>query len=221
MNATTRILIIGRSPSVLLDAVDILRGKGFDADATNQFDDVLTDYDTTTLDVVLFGGQVPAGTKQHLRDEISRTNDRVTFVQGLNGIAGLVAAQAEGATSAARDGDGAAYDATTRTVRFTLREPARVVVDAWWITSFAPPEPTSTSMRVVDSLLGPGEHDVPLPAEVPHELSFVTASVGPAVHAFTVGTVPEALTRPAPTALPPVRAVVTHGGVMREVSTPA
>ena len=43
---TRTILIVGRSPTLILDAADILRSKGFRADATNQFDQVLTDYDT-------------------------------------------------------------------------------------------------------------------------------------------------------------------------------
>jgi hypothetical protein len=33
--------VVGRSPSVLIDTVEILRGKGYSADATNQFDRVL------------------------------------------------------------------------------------------------------------------------------------------------------------------------------------
>ena len=61
-----RILIIGRSPGVILDAAGILRGKGFRADATNQFDEVLTEYDTTNIDVVVFGGMVPPDAKQYL-----------------------------------------------------------------------------------------------------------------------------------------------------------
>src|ERR1700749_3849599 len=90
-----RVLVIGRSPTVILDAADILRTKGFHADATNQFDEVLTDYDTPNIDVIVFGGMVPPHTKQHLRAEISKVNDHVTFVQGLAGIAGLIAAQVE------------------------------------------------------------------------------------------------------------------------------
>jgi hypothetical protein len=212
-----RILVIGRSPGVILDAAEILRGKGFHADATNQFDEVLTEYDTANIDVVVFGGMVPPDTKQYLREEISKVNGHVTFVQGLGGIAGLIAAQVEGVTSGAGDDNGVAYDPTTRTLRLTLREPARVVVEAWWATSFTPPEPTSTSMRVVDCDLGPGEHVVPLPAEVPPVASFVTVSVGPAVRAFTVGAMPEAVRRMVPTgdptrppALPAVAAVATH-----------
>jgi hypothetical protein len=101
-------------------------------------------------------------------------------------------------------------------VRLTLREPAQVVVEAWWATSFTPPEPASTSMRVIDSRFDQGEYIIPLPAEVPPVASFVTVSVGPAVRAFTVGAMPEAVMRmvpagdPAqPSTLPPVRAVAT------------
>ena len=215
-----RILIIGRSPGVILDAAGILRGKGFHADATNQFDEVLTQYDTANIDVVVFGGMVPPHAKQYLTEQISKVNVHVAFVQGLAGIAGLIAAQVEGATSTAADGNAVAYDTTNRTVRLTLPEPAQVVVEAWWATSFTPPEPASTSMRVTDARFDQGEYVVPLPAEVPPVASFVTVSAGPAVRAFTVGAMPEAVMRmvpagdPAqPSALPPVRAVATHSDV--------
>jgi hypothetical protein len=212
-----RVLIIGRSPSVILDAADILRRKGFHADATNQFDEVLAEYDTRNINVVVFGGMVPLGAKQYLREEISKVNSHVIFVQGLAGIAGLIAAQVEGVTSTAGDDNGVAYDTAKRAVELTLQEPARVVVEAWWATSFTPPEPTSTSMRVIDSHFDSGEYVVPLPADVPPMASFVTVSVGSAIRAFTVGAMPEAVTRMVPTgdptrapALPPVRAVATH-----------
>jgi hypothetical protein len=118
-----RILVIGRSPSVILDAADILRSKGFHADATNQFDEVLTEYDTTNIDVVVFGGMVPSKAKQYLTEEISKGNGHVTFVQGLAGIAGLIAAQVEGVTSTAGDDD-VAYHTAQRTVQLTLQKPA-------------------------------------------------------------------------------------------------
>ena len=213
-----RILVIGRSPGVIVDAADILRSKGFHAEATNQFDEVLTQYDTAHIDVVLFGGMVPPSTKEHLREEISKVNGHVTFVQGLAGIAGLIAAQVEGVlTATAEDDSGAAYDAANRTVQLTLQEPTRVVIEAWWATSFTPPEPSNTSMRVIDSDFDPGEYLVPLPDEVPPVASFVTVSVGSAVRAFTVGAMPEAVTRMIPSgdptesaALPAVQAVATH-----------
>ena len=126
-----RILVIGRSPGVILDAAGILRSKGFRADATNQFDEVLTEYDTANIDVVVFGGMVPPTAKQYLTEEISKVNGHVAFVQGLAGIAGLIAAQVEGITSTAGDHNGVAYDTTNRTVQLTLPEPAQVVIEAW------------------------------------------------------------------------------------------
>jgi len=216
-NRTERILVIGRSPNVILDAAEILRTKGFQAAATNQFDEVLTEYDATNLDVVVFGGMVPPDTKRYLREEISKINGHVTFVQGLAGIAGLIAAQVEGVTSTAADHNGVAYDASERTIQLSLPEPAQLVVEAWWATSFRPPEPTSTSLQVIDSHFDSGEYAVPLPADVPAVASFVTVSVGSAVYAFTVGAMPSEVMRMVPTgdptqapALPPVRAVMTH-----------
>ena len=90
-----RVLIVGRSPNVLLEAVDILRSRGYQADATNQFADVLSDYDVADLDILIFGGMVPAETKQYLREEVAKVNPAVTFVQGLAGMSGLIAAQVD------------------------------------------------------------------------------------------------------------------------------
>jgi hypothetical protein len=219
-----RILVVGRSPSVLLDTVEILRKKGYSADATNQFERVLDDYDVKDIDILVFGGMVPPDTKQYLREEIAERNAHVTFVQGLAGIAGLIAAQVEGVVTAEPGESDVAYDAARRSVQLSLTAPARVVVDAWWSTSFTPPEPSSTSMQVHDAELDKGSHIIPLPAEVPSEASFVTVAVGPAVHAFTVGAMPQSVLRMVPTggmtpggdpspsgrALPPVSAVSTH-----------
>jgi hypothetical protein len=95
-NDPGRILVVGRSPSVLVGTVEILRSKGYSADATNQFDHVLDDYDAQDIGIVVFGGMVPADTKHHLGQQIGQRNADVTFVQGLAGIAGLIAAQVEG-----------------------------------------------------------------------------------------------------------------------------
>lgn len=213
-----RVLIIGRSPSVILEVAGMLRRKGFHAGATNQFDQILTEYDTPELDIVVFGGMVPPDTKRYLREQISRVNSHVTFVQGLAGIAGLIAAQVEGVRSAAPDDDmgDVEYDSVSRTVRLGLRVPSRVVVEAWWATSFTPPEPTSTSKRVIDMHFDSGQHIIPLSDEVPAVASFVTVSVGTMVRAFTVGAMPEAVMRMVPTGdaavqtLPPVDAVATR-----------
>src|SRR5215469_12730462 len=115
-----RILVVGRSPGVLIDTVEILRGKGYRADATNQFDRVLDDYDAGDIDIIVFGGMVPADVKQHLRQEIGERNGKVTFVQGLAGIAGLIAAQVEGVVAGQADDIHLVYDEDQRSVRLTL-----------------------------------------------------------------------------------------------------
>lgn len=200
------VLVVGRSPGVLLDAVDILRGRGFRADATNQFDDVLADYDASGVDVLVFGGMVPADTKEHLREKVAALNPAVRIVQGLGGIPGLIAAQVEAAaatvpgttasaTEAAAD---VAYDADERSLQITLAEPAYAVVEAWWGTSFQPPEPQSAHAVVFTGELAVGSHAITLPDHVPSQASFTAVRVAGSVHVFTVGGMPERVTRLAP-----------------------
>jgi hypothetical protein len=216
VNEPERVLVVGRSPSVLVATVDILRAKGYSADATNQFDQVLDDYDVTDLDVLVFGGMVPADTKQQLREDICARNPHVTVVQGLAGIAGLIAAQVQAATSAeALDSGEVGYDEARRSVRLTLNESAPVTIEAWWGTSFVPPEPKSASMHVFDGQLDAGSHIIPVPDQVPHEASFVGVTVGSFTRVFTVGPMPNAVTRLAPTSatdnrLPQVSQVATR-----------
>src|SRR5689334_9363352 len=116
-----RVVIVGRSPTVLLEAAEILRGRGYVADATNQFDDVLDDYDVSAIDVLAFGGMVPADTKQYLREEVTKLNPAVIVVQGLAGMAGLIAAQVEAVTTTGTQaGAEVAYDSARRSVLITL-----------------------------------------------------------------------------------------------------
>jgi hypothetical protein len=214
-NEPQRILVVGRSPSVLVATVDILRAKGYSAAATNQFDQVLDDYDVTELDVLVFGGMVPADTKQQLREDVSERNPTAIFVQGLAGIAGLIAAQVQAATSAETlDSGEVIYDEAQRSVQLTLNESAPVTVEAWWATSFVPPEPKSASMHVFDGQLEAGSHIIPLPDQVPSEASLAGVTVGSFARVFTVGPMPNAVTRLAPTSatdnrLPPVSRVTT------------
>jgi hypothetical protein len=216
-NDPGRVLVVGRSPSVLVATVGILRAKGYSADATNQFTQVLDDYDVTDLDVLVFGGMVPADTKRQLRKDISERNPHVVFVQGLAGIAGLIAAQVQAAAWAdALDGGEVVYDAAQRSVRLTLNDSAPVTVEAWWHTSFVPPEPKSASMHVFDGELGAGSHLIRLPDQVPSEASFAGVTVGSFARIFTVGPMPSAVTRLAPDSasdnrLPEVSQVRTSG----------
>lgn len=213
-----RVLIVGRSPGVLVAAAGLLRGQGYRADATNQFDQVLADYDASDLDVLVFGGMVPADTKRYLSDEITRRNPGITIVQGLAGIPGVIAAQVEAA--ARNPSAGAAdigYDPEDRTVRVTLPDAARVTVEALWMTSWTPPEPASTSAPVFDGELAAGSHDIVLPDWVPSEGSFATVTAGPQVRVLTVGPIPDAVRRMVPQSsadqrLPDVAAVTTRDG---------
>jgi hypothetical protein len=214
-NKPARVLVVGRSPSVLVAAVDLMRSKGHIADATNQFDQVLNDYDVSELDVLVFGGMVPADTKQYLREEITKRNAEVTFVQGLVGIPGVIAAQVDAVTGGSTsDGAEIGYNPDDRAVRVTLPDAAQVTVAALWMTSWRPPEPTSTSIRVFDGELPAGAHDIVLPDQVPPEASFAAVTVGTQVRVLTVGPLPTAVTRMAPKSstdrrLPGVAAVTT------------
>ncbi len=211
-----RVLIIGRSPTVLLEAIDILRGRGYEADATNQFDDVLDDYDVSDLDILVFGGLVPMDRKQYLREEVSKLNPKVTFVQGLAGIAGLIAAQVEAvAATEPPAGAEAVYDDSRRSVLITLAKAAHATVEAWWGTSFQPPEPKSAHAVVFDGQLEPGRHAIAMPDDVPSEASFTAVRIENSVRVFTVGQLPSAVTRLVPTSaaelrLPEVRKVTTR-----------
>ncbi|NNC11203.1 hypothetical protein HII28_04835 [Planctomonas sp. JC2975] len=213
-----RVLIIGRSPTVLTGTVELLRRAGYAADATNRFDSVLDDYDPARLDLVVFGGMVPADAKGSLRDEIGRRNPAAAFVQGLVGIPGVIAAQVEAAAdSAVEPRARLEYDASARTLRVSLDKPARVILEAFWMTSWTPPEPTSTFATITDGELAEGVHDIPLPPTVPDEASFATLRAGDSVHVLTIGALPTAIGRMAPKSigdqrLPTVGDVTTHDG---------
>jgi len=191
-NRPARILVIGRSETVLSEAVTILRDKGYAAGATNEFDRTLDLFDAGQLDLVVFGGMVPPDTKEHLREQISTRNPAVAFVQGYAGIPGLIAEQVEAALSHGTTGPAASvtYDAQSRSIGISLDRPQDVTVTAWWHTSFVPPEPKSTSRVILDEELPAGAHTIAIPDEVPAQASFATASIGPSVHAFIVGPMP-------------------------------
>src|SRR5215471_7599891 len=195
-NRPARILVIGRSESVLSEAVTILREKGYAAGATNQFGRALDLFEAGQLDLVVFGGMVPPDTKEHLREQMSAQNPAVAFVQGYAGIPGLIAAQVEAALSHGTAGPTASvtYDARSRSIGISLDAPQDVTVTAWWAISLAPPEPKSTSRVILDEELPAGAHTIAIPEEVPAQASFATVSTGPSVHAFIVGPMPSGTT---------------------------
>src|SRR5262249_35485597 len=177
-NRPARILVIGRSETVLSEVVTILRAEGYAAGATNEFDRALDLFDAGQLDLVVFGGMVPPDTREHLRKQTSAQNPAVAFVQGYAGIPGLVAGQVEAALSDGTTGPAASitYDAPPRTIGMPLDRPQDVTVIAWWHTSFVPPEPKSTSRVILDEELPAGPHTIAIPDEVPAQASFATVS---------------------------------------------
>lgn len=210
-----RVLVVGRSPSVLTATVEIMRTKGYIANATNQFASVLEDYDAAATDVLVFGGMVPPETKQRLGEQFVRANPDVSVLQGMVGIAGVIASQVDGVVTGCLDDSEVQYDADQRTFRIGLADAARVVVEAFWMTSWRPPEPGSTSQVVFDGKLAAGSHTVAIPDEVPAEASFAAVTIDDRTRVLTVGPLPTAVTRMVPKSaddqrLPAVAPVTTH-----------
>jgi hypothetical protein len=189
-NAPRSVLLIGKSQRVLDDSVAGLRALGYKAEATNDFADVTGRFDARTLDLVVFGGQVPLDRKAELREEIGTINPRVIFVQGLAGIPGLIVNQVQGAFSADHPDPAGAptYTPDERTIRLNLANPADVKVTVWWQTTFVPPDPRSDSLLLLDERLGGGDHAIPVPDLVPPRAAFATVQIATAIHAFSIAT---------------------------------
>jgi hypothetical protein len=185
------VLLIGKSQRVLDDSVAGLRDLGYKAEATNDFADVSGRFDARTLDLVVFGGQVPLDRKAELREEIGAINPRVIFVHGLAaGIPGLIVNQVQGAFSADHPDPAGAptYTPDQRTIRLNLANPADVKVTVWWQTAFVPPDPKSDSLLLLDERLGGGDHTILVPDLVPRRAAFATVQIDTAIHAFSVAT---------------------------------
>ena len=188
-------LVIGRSEKVLKETVDLLRGDGRVAGATNDFDNVLTQFDVASLDVVVFGGMVPPQTREALRTDLAAANPAIVFVQGLAGIPGLIAEQVRAAlVPSGQDPGPIDYDDDRRTVMVSVRAPQPVRVIAFWGTAFVPPDPESTSEVIFHGMVDAGTHAVPLPAHVPTAASFVVVHVGAGVYPMVVGPMPPGTT---------------------------
>ncbi|HZR49681.1 MAG TPA: hypothetical protein VFB06_09200 [Streptosporangiaceae bacterium] len=184
--AQRSVLLIGRSQLVLDESVAGLRGLGYTAQGTNDFSNVTERFDPRTLDLVVFGGQVPPDRKAELRKEIGDINPRIIFVQGLAGIPGLIISQVQGAFSEPDPAAAPSYDAAGRAIRLTLPAPAEVTVTLWWGTSFVPPDPRSDSRQVRHGRLPSGDHLVPIPAHIPRTAAFATVRIDDALHSFSI-----------------------------------
>lgn len=190
MRDDLRVLIIGKSQVVLDDTVAGLRQLSYTAEATNDFADVTDRFDLRTIDLVVFGGQVPPERRAELKAEIGAVKPRVIFVQGLAGIPGLIVSQVRAAFAGA-DGDAAGapeYSPQDRSICLTLPSAADVKVTAWWQTSFVAPDPGSDSLLLLDDRLQAGDHAVPVPDRIPPKAAFATVQVDAAIYPFSIAT---------------------------------
>jgi hypothetical protein len=189
-NPQRSVLLIGKSQLVLDDAVAGLHDLGYKAEATNDFTDITGRFDVKAIDLVVFGGQVPADRKAELSEEIAAINPQVIFVQGLAGIPGLIINQIQGAFTADHQDSTRAptYTPDDRSIRLSLAEPADVKVIVWWHTAFVPPDPRSDSLLLLDDQLASGDHAVPVPDHIPPQAAFATVQIGAATYAFSIAT---------------------------------
>ena len=182
------VLLIGKSQLVLDESVAGLRDLGYGARATNDFADITGRFDVNEIDLVVFGGQVPADRKAELTREIGAINPRVIFVQGLAGIPGLIISQVQGAFTAAHEAPARtpSYMPDPRSIRLNLENAADVNVTVWWQTSFVPPDPESESQVLLDDRLAGGDHAIPIPDHIPREAAFVSVKIGAAIYTFSL-----------------------------------
>jgi hypothetical protein len=191
MPSTSRtVLLIGKSQLVLDESVAGLRNLGHKTEATNDFTDITGRFDVNEIDLVVFGGQVPADRKAELREEIGAINPGVVFVQGLAGIPGLIITQVQGAFTANHQDPSRAptYTPDDRSIRLTLADPGHVKVTVWWQTSFVPPDPKSDSLLLLDDQLAAGHHAIRVPDHVPPKAAFATVKIDVAIYAFSIAT---------------------------------
>jgi hypothetical protein len=197
--STASVLVIGRSEKVLKETVDLLQNNGRAAGATNDFDNVLTLFDIGSLDIVVFGGMVPPEKKESLRSNLAAPNPTITFVQGLAGIPGLIAAQVEAALVPSRQRpESIKYNGDSRTITISLQAAENVRVIGFWHTAFVPPDPESTSEIIFDGTIDAGTHTMPLPASIPTAASFIVVHIGTDVHPLVVGPMPRGTTMASP-----------------------
>jgi hypothetical protein len=168
-NPQQSVLVIGASQRVLDEAVAALRDLGYTAQATTDFvSDITGRLGVQEIDMVVFGGRIPADRKAELKEQAGAINPHVIFLDSLAGIPGLIASQVQGAFAADRQdpAHAPAYTPGDRSIRLTLADPAAVKVTVYWRTSIIPPDPKSDSLVLLDDRLARGGHTIPVPDHV-------------------------------------------------------
>ena len=193
------VLLIGKSQRVLDDTAAGLRDLGYIAQATSDFfSDITGRFDVAHIDLVALGGAVPPDRKAELKEQIAAINPRVTFLEGLAGIPGLIINQIQAGFTTGPQGlaRAPAYAPGDRSIRLTLAVPAAVKVTAWWWISIIPPDPTSDSLVLLHDRLASGDHTIPAPGHIPPLAAtpsgprpaawFATVEVGEGIDAFSI-----------------------------------
>ena len=151
---------------------------------------------------------VPPETKERLITTIGALNPDTQFLQGLGGIAPLLAAQADEFFQGPVPG--VEYEASPRSVRITLDRSQRVRVDALW-AEVVGTEPVARSLIVHDGELEAGAHRIDVPDDVPRDGSYVTVRAGRRATALRIGGTPAQVQRLlAAGPLPPPEPVTTR-----------
>jgi hypothetical protein len=176
MSDSPSILIVGRSRLVLDGAVEILRQRGLTAIASSDVDNPAVEAESGRLKVVVFGGQVAPDKKAEIQAQLQTGNPGLKFVQGLAGIPGLVADQAEDAILPEQliPGQAPIFDASRRAIVLSTFAALDVVVTIYWATELVPPDPKSDSLVLVDDRLPAGDHSFVLPEDVNLDAAFAT-----------------------------------------------
>lgn len=205
---TMRVLVVGRSARALTETVAMLRARGIAANATNQFDRVLDDYDARDLDLVLFGGQVPPAQRERLEAEMLRRHPEVRLRSGLGGLAPLLSAQVE--EHFGGRAPGVEHDVGTDELRVTLSATAHVTATALWAVP-VPPDPVPHVLALLDTTLPAGLHAIPLPPAVPTQGAFAAVRVDDRTAVVRIGEAPRPAARgTTPASLPAPEPVTTR-----------
>lgn len=183
---TKNVLVVGRSKLVLDASVELLTERGFHAQATREFDNITSQFDSRQLDIVIFGGQVAPDQKTEIRDGLGAANPQLEFLQGLAGIPGLIVDQVEAAAAdeVLIPGQAPTYDADKRAIGLILFVPLEVKLTAYWATEMVPPDPKSDSAVLHEGQLPAGEHTFPIPGSVALNAAFATVRAGGALWSF-------------------------------------
>jgi hypothetical protein len=192
-NSHRNVLVFGGSQRILDVTLASLRDLGFQAQVSTDFSNIIGRFDVADIDMIVFGHLFPADHKAELQEQIAAINPDVIFVDSLVGIPGVIVSRIQSVFNADQQNptQTTAFTPDDRAIRVTLADAADVTVVVYWRTSFAPPDPQSDSLLLLDNRLVPGEYTVTVPDHIPPIFVYATVQIDTAHHAFSIATEPE------------------------------